>query len=133
MSRTAVCPRPTRRCLPTEADVRPVAAKRLLQQREEAAPFAVVERVAPRHLRRELPHQPLLRGDAILGEHQVLHPPVALARLAPRAPPPPPLLPGEALAGEHRVFPPPVALARLAPREPAPLEGVGDARDERRV
>src|ERR1700677_5229131 len=83
MFRTDAWLRVTRRCLPTEADVRPVAAKRLLQQREEAAPFAVVERVAPRHLRRELPHQPLLRGDAVLGEHEVLHPPVPLA---PRAP-----------------------------------------------
>ena len=48
---------------------------------QQAPPLAVIERVAPGHLRRELGHHPLLRGDALRREHQVLDPPVTLARL----------------------------------------------------
>src|SRR3984957_13205474 len=87
---TDACLRVTRPGLVHRADVRAGAAERLLQQPEETPPLGVVERIAPRHLRREFPHQPLLRGDALLREDEVLHPPVTLAGLAPDETPPVP-------------------------------------------
>jgi hypothetical protein len=44
--------------------------------------FDVVERAAPGHPGGELAYQPLFRGDAVLGEDQVLHPAIRLARHA---------------------------------------------------
>src|ERR1700761_2243206 len=54
----------------------------LAQQPQQAAPLLVVEGVAPGHPRGQLSHQLFLGGDAVVGEDQVLDPPVPLAGFA---------------------------------------------------